>query len=104
MVDRFVKSGSAEPDPRAGLTTCQREILQLVAEVKSLKEITVLLDISVKTVESHRAQIVERLRVHDLTGLVRLAIRVGLVSPESRRQGRPSARSATPPGLPRSSR
>lgn len=83
VVERFVQSGSAEPDPLAGLTTRQREILQLVAEGKSSKEIAALLDLSVKTVESHRGQIMERLGVHDLTGLVRFAIRVGLVSPES---------------------
>ena len=83
LVDRYVVSGSAQPDPLAGLTTRQREILQLVAEGKSSKEIAVLLDLSVKTVESHRGQIMERLGVHDLTGLVRFAIRVGLVSPES---------------------
>jgi len=65
------------------LTSRQREILQLVAEGKSSKEIASLLDLSVKTVESHRGQIMERLGVHDLTGLVRFAIRVGLVSPES---------------------
>ena len=83
VVERFLRSASAEPDPLAGLTTRQREILQLVAEGKSSKEIAVMLDVSVKTVESHRAQIMERLGVHDLTGLVRFAIRVGLVSPES---------------------
>jgi DNA-binding NarL/FixJ family response regulator len=83
VVERYVKSASAEPDPLAGLTTRQREILQLVAEGKSSKEIATLLDLSAKTVESHRAQIMERLGVHDLTGLVRFAIRVGLVSPES---------------------
>ena len=65
------------------MTTRQREILQLVAEGKSSKEIASLLDLSVKTVESHRGQIMERLGVHDLTGLVRFAIRVGLVSSES---------------------
>jgi len=83
LVERLLKSGSAEPDPLAGLTTRQREILQLVAEGKSSKEVAVLLDLSVKTVESHRSQIMERLGVHDLTGLVRFAIRVGLVSPEA---------------------
>jgi DNA-binding NarL/FixJ family response regulator len=83
VVERYVQSGSAEPDPLAGLTTRQREILQLVAEGKSSKEIAALLDVAVKTVESHRGQIMERLGVHDLTGLVRFAIRVGLVSPES---------------------
>ena len=83
VVERYVKSASAEPDPLAGLTTRQREILQLVAEGKSSKEIAALLDLSVKTVESHRGQIMDRLGVHDLPGLVRFAIRVGLVSPES---------------------
>ena len=83
VVERYVKSASAEPDPLAGLTTRQREILQLVAEGKSSKEIAALLDLSVKTVESHRGQIMDRLGVHDLTGLVRFAVRVGLVSPES---------------------
>ena len=83
VVERYVQSSSAAPDPLAGLTTRQREILQLVAEGKSSKEVAVLLDLSVKTVESHRGQIMERLGVHDVTGLVRFAIRVGLVSPES---------------------
>jgi DNA-binding NarL/FixJ family response regulator len=83
VVERYVASGSAQPDPLAGLTTRQREILQLVAEGKSSKEIAALLDLSIKTVESHRSQIMDRVGVHDLTGLVRFAIRVGLVSPES---------------------
>ena len=83
VVERYVQAGSAEPDPLAGLTTRQREILQLVAEGKSSKEIASLLNLSIKTVESHRGQIMERLGVHDVTGLVRFAIRVGLVSPES---------------------
>ena len=83
LVERFLQSGSTEPDPLAGLTTRQREILQLVAEGKSSKEVAVILDLSIKTVESHRGQIMERLGIHDVTGLVRFAIRVGLVSPES---------------------
>jgi len=83
LVERFLQSGSAQPDALAGLTTRQREILQLVAEGKSSKEIAVILDLSIKTVESHRGQIMERLGIHDVTGLVRFAIRVGLVSPDS---------------------
>jgi len=83
LVDRFVQSGATEPDPLAGLTSRQREILQLVAEGKSSKEIAGMLELSIKTVESHRGQIMERLGVHDVTGLVRFAIRVGLVSPDS---------------------
>lgn len=64
------------------LTPRQREILQLVAESKSSKEVAVLLGLSVKTVEAHRSQIMERLGIHDLAGLVRYAIRIGLVSAE----------------------
>src|SRR6187551_865176 len=64
------------------LTSRQREILQLVAEGKSTKEVAQLLDVSAKTVETHRGQIMERLGIHDLAGLVRYAIRTGLVSPD----------------------
>jgi DNA-binding NarL/FixJ family response regulator len=62
------------------LTSRQREILQLVAEGKSTKEVAQLLDLSVKTVETHRAQIMDRLGIRDLAGLVRYAVRTGLVS------------------------
>jgi DNA-binding NarL/FixJ family response regulator len=62
------------------LTSRQREILQLVAEGKSTKDIAQLLDLSVKTVETHRAQIMDRLGIRELAGLVRYAIRTGLVS------------------------
>jgi DNA-binding NarL/FixJ family response regulator len=83
VVERYARAAAAEPDPLAGLTERQREILQLVAEGKSSKEVAVMLDLSIKTVESHRSQIMERLGIHDITGLVRFAIRVGLVSSES---------------------
>jgi len=83
LVERYAEAASAEPDPLAGLTARQREILQLVAEGRSSKEIGGLLNLSTKTVEAHRGQIMERLGVHDVTGLVRFAIRVGLISPES---------------------
>ena len=61
------------------LTPRQREILQLVAEGKSTKEVAQLLDLSAKTVETHRAQIMDRLGIRDLAGLVRYAVRTGLV-------------------------
>ena len=64
------------------LTARQREVLQLIAEGKSMKEIAQILQISVKTAEAHRTQIMERLDIHDVTGLVRFAIRVGLVTSE----------------------
>lgn len=84
VVDGYLRAaGGGEPEPLAGLTGRQREILQLVAEGHPTKEIAALLGVSVKTVESHRAQIMERLDIHDVPGLVRFAIRAGLVSPES---------------------
>jgi DNA-binding NarL/FixJ family response regulator len=83
VVERYARAASAAPDPLAGLTPRQREILQLVAEGRSSKEIAGMLGLSIKTIESHRSQIMERLGVHDVTGLVRFAIRVGLVSPDS---------------------
>jgi DNA-binding NarL/FixJ family response regulator len=64
------------------LTPRQREILVLIAEGRSTKQIARALNISVKTVESHRAQLTERLDIHDVAGLVRLAIRTGLVRME----------------------
>jgi DNA-binding CsgD family transcriptional regulator len=60
----------------------QREILQLVAEGHTTQEISQILSISAKTVETHRMQLMERLNIHDIAGLVRFAIRVGLISAE----------------------
>ena len=64
------------------LTPRQREILQLIAEGKNTKTIAEVLNISTKTVETHRAALMDRLDVHDVPGLVRYAIRHGLVEPE----------------------
>jgi DNA-binding NarL/FixJ family response regulator len=72
--------GDADGETPDVLTSRQREILQLVAEGKSTKEVAQLLNLSVKTVETHRAQIMDRLGIRDLAGLVRYAIRTGLVS------------------------
>jgi DNA-binding NarL/FixJ family response regulator len=69
-------------EPLDQLTPRQREILQLVAEGNTTKQIAGLLNISVKTVETHRHQVMETLGVSDVTGLVRFAIRMGLVSAE----------------------
>jgi len=68
--------------PLEGLTERQREILQLIAEGHSTKEIAGILDVSVKTIETHRMRLMERLDIHDVPGLVRFAIRAGLVSSE----------------------
>lgn len=61
------------------LTPRQREILRLIAEGKSTREIAQELFISIKTVETHRSQLMERLDIRDIAGLVRCAIRMGLV-------------------------
>lgn len=68
--------------PYRDLTPRQREILQLVAEGHSSKEIAQTLEIGVKTVETYRSELMERLDIHDVAGLVRYAIRSGLVSSE----------------------
>jgi NarL family two-component system response regulator LiaR len=81
VVDGYLRDSSAA-DPLAGLTGRQREILQLLAEGKSTRAIADLLQVSVKTVETHRARLMDRLGIHDVAGLVRLAIRAGLLPPE----------------------
>lgn len=68
-------------DPAARLTPRQREVLQLLAEGFKSKEIAKKLKISVKTVEMHRSQLMETLDIHDVPGLVRFAIRIGLITP-----------------------
>jgi DNA-binding NarL/FixJ family response regulator len=70
---------SGSPPGSEKLTPRQREILQLIAEGNTTKEIAKKLEISVKTVETHRTQLMERLDIHDIAGLVRYSIRVGLV-------------------------
>jgi DNA-binding NarL/FixJ family response regulator len=82
VVDDYVRRTGGVTDPLDALTPRQREILQLAAEGHSSKEIAERLAISYRTVEAHRAQLMERLGVHDLPGLVRFAMRVGLIRPE----------------------
>lgn len=69
-------------DLLATLSPRQREVLRLIAEGRTTKQIAQLLEISVKTVETHRAQLMERLDIHDVAGLVRYAIMVGLIEVE----------------------
>lgn len=61
------------------LTPRQREVLQLIAEGHSTKDIAQRLGLSVKTIETHRAQLMDRLDIHDVAGLVRYAIRRGII-------------------------
>ena len=82
-VDAYRTKSDGVSSPLAKLSSRQREILQLIAEGQSTKNIAQRLNVSVKTVETHRAQLMERLEIHDVPGLVRFAIRVGLIQPES---------------------
>lgn len=84
---RVIEDYLAQAPARAGaaaqvLTARQREIPQLIAEGRSTKQIAALLGVSIKTVETHRADLMERLGIHDLAGLVRYALREGLARPE----------------------
>jgi DNA-binding NarL/FixJ family response regulator len=65
----------------ARLTLREREVLQLISEGHRTKQVATLLGISVKTAESHRGRIMRKLGIHDTAGLVRYAIRRGLISP-----------------------
>lgn len=69
----------SDTDPLALLTARQREVLKLIAEGVATKQIAYHLSISPKTVEAHRKTLMERLGIRDIAGLVRLAVRAGLV-------------------------
>ena len=69
--------------PLEQLTGRQREMLQLIAEGQNTKGIAEILKVSPKTVEYHRMKLMDRLNVHDIPGLVRFALRVGLIPQES---------------------
>ena len=83
VIDAYLHRVGGELSPLEQPTARQREILQLIAEGKNTKEIASTLEISVKTVEAHRLQLMARLDIHDVPGLVRYAIREGLVSSET---------------------
>lgn len=81
VIAEYSRGHTGEPvGPIELLTPRQREILQLLAEGHPTKDIAHMLQLSAKTVETHRAQLMERLGIHDVPGLVRYAIRIGLVS------------------------
>jgi len=77
-VDRLKK----EDESTNPLTPRQTEVLKLIAQGQSTKEIARELDLSVKTVDTHRSQLMKQLDVHEVTGLVRYAMRTGLISAE----------------------
>lgn len=84
LLKKIPLDGIAErKSPLEQLTGRQREILQLIAEGQNTKQIADLLKVSPKTVEYHRMKLMDALNVHDVPGLVRFAMRVGLISQES---------------------
>ena len=76
-VAEAIRTGAASPEER--LTPRERQVLQLVAEGKTTKEIAAILDVSVKTVDAHRTHLMQKLDLHDVASLTRLAVRLGLV-------------------------
>lgn len=83
LMANYLDTPTAVESPLEKLTPRQREILQLIAEGKTTKQIAAMLFVSIKTVESHRAQLMERLAIRDVAGLIRFAIACGLVRIDS---------------------
>lgn len=78
VTQAYLKKTEPSSEP---LTQRERQVLQLVAEGKTTKEIARVLEISVKTAESHRTRVMDKLDIHDVAGLVRYAIRRGMIQP-----------------------
>jgi DNA-binding NarL/FixJ family response regulator len=78
VVDAYRTKSDIPVDP---LTPREREVLQLVAEGKTTKEAAAILGVSAKTAESHRMRVMSKLDIHETAGLVRYAIRRGLIQP-----------------------
>lgn len=78
VIDAYVQRRESPLDP---LTDRERQVLHLIAEGKSTKEVANLLDLSVKTAETHRTKIMRKLDIHNTAGLVRYAVRRHLISP-----------------------
>jgi two-component system, NarL family, response regulator NreC len=76
-VAEAIRTGGPGPDER--LTAREREVLQLVAEGKTTKEIAGILNVSVKTADAHRTHLMQKLDIHDIAGLTRCALRLGLI-------------------------
>jgi DNA-binding NarL/FixJ family response regulator len=76
VVEAYLANDDTPDDP---LSMRQREVLQLIAEGRNIKEIAIILGISAKTAESHRTSLMRKLHVQEVAGLVRYAVREGLV-------------------------
>ena len=81
-VEDYLRRREEMPSPLDRLTPREREVLQLVVEGNTNRQIAALLDISVKTVEKHRFNLMEKLDIRDVTGLVRFAIAEGIIAAE----------------------
>ena len=79
VIDSYLGKVKAPAGEQLTLTQRQREILTLIAKGKATKEIAFELKLSVKTVETHRAQIIERTGIRDVAGLTKFAMRIGLI-------------------------
>jgi DNA-binding NarL/FixJ family response regulator len=82
LIAAYLQRVGGEISSLERLTPRQREVLQLIAEGNTTKAIARKLDIGTKTVEAHRAQLMEALEIHDIAGLVRYAIRMGVITPD----------------------
>jgi DNA-binding NarL/FixJ family response regulator len=80
VVNDYVNRLRGEEHTSDSLTARQREVLQLIAEGLSTKDIARRLDLSIKTVESHRSALMKQLDIHEVAGLVRYAMRAGMVN------------------------
>ena len=84
LMDRF-RNGDSETETcvlvRQALTAREREILQLLAEGKSTKEVAAVLGLSTKTAETHRSNIMRKLDIHSVSGLVRYAVKNHIIEP-----------------------
>ena len=81
VVMDYLERLDTDQTPIERLTRRQREILQLIAEGNTVKEIAWELNLSVKTIETHRSQLMDRLDIHDVAGLVRYAMRMLIIEP-----------------------
>jgi two-component system, NarL family, response regulator NreC len=78
IVEAYRTKSNRPPDPLSGR---ERQVLQLIAEGKSTKDVALVLGVSVKTAESHRSRLMQKLDIHETATLVRYAVRKGLVEP-----------------------
>ena len=80
VIEGYLSRVGDQKSPRERLTPRQREVLQLIAEGFTTKEIGQALRVTVKTVETHRSQLMQQLNIHDIAGLVRYAVGAGIIS------------------------